>query len=507
MLCLQFPKTTRSALILFFVSAVLFVSLTGCPTPGAGPSTTGTGEIIGHARFAGALNSSGILISADSVDSKGKTLAVTRAIKTRSVAGSKSLAGQTTTDASGAYSLTGLAAGTYTIYASSQNSVEKAVRTGVTVVAGKDVTATDLNLTPTGQISGVATLNGASSGNLGIVVFVAGTSFAAMTDDTGAYTISSVPAATGYTLVGSMNGYNSMETSVDVAAGATTSAPTMNLTIPVPTPTTGSVTGTAELNGAMSGNTGIFVYLAESPYITMTSSDSGAFSITGVAPGTYIAVASMVGYGTVSVQSVTVSAGNATNVGIMNLVSAPNGFRFTPWNQQMSAIVAGNGILVAVGNGAMNSSDGVTWTNDSSAPTNGTCVTYANGVFIAGDDSGYVYQRNSSSAGSSTWSNGISVSSSQISSIAYGTPSGVGTLVAVDSNGNASYSTNNGASWTTVATGAANLLWCHIRLKWFCCGRGRLDCDKYQREQLDSDLERGSRLCVRCVMAPADMWP
>ena len=310
-------STSRQFSVTFWIF-ILLVSLTGCPNPGGG-SVALTGEIDGHARFTGQTNHGGIIISADSVDSSGKTMAIKQAIATHGVA-SRMLAAQVTTDASGTYALTGLSAGTYTIYASSQSSLEKAVTTGVTVVAGKTVTAADMNLTPTGSIQGQVTINGASAGTLGIMVYIAGTSYSAMTDTTGAFTMSSVPAATGYTLIASLQGYNSATTSVDVAAGTTPSVVAMNLTTIVPSPTTGTVSGTATLNGATTGNTGIFVYLTGTSYITMTTNSSGVFTITGVAPGTYTLVASMVGYTPASpAGSVLVTAGGAINVGTLNL--------------------------------------------------------------------------------------------------------------------------------------------------------------------------------------------
>jgi len=72
---------------------------------------------------------SGIIIGAESVDGAGRTIAVRQAIAKGTV-GSRAIAAQATTDASGAYALTGLAAGTYTVYASSRDSLEKAVATG-----------------------------------------------------------------------------------------------------------------------------------------------------------------------------------------------------------------------------------------------------------------------------------------------------------------------------------------------------------------------------------------
>jgi len=286
------------------------------------PITPTTGGIVGHALFSGESDNSGITMSAESVDGSGKTLAVKQTFS-MGIMTARAVAALCTTDANGAYSLTGLAAGTYTVYASSQNSLEKAVTTGVTVVAGKDVTAADLNLTPTGQISGKATLNGAASGNLGIVVYIAGTSYSAMTDDSGGYTISAVPASTGYVLVASTGnqGYDAAISTVNVTAGSiTVPDPPLKLLPHVVVATTGSVSGTAHLNGAATGNTGIIVFLSGSSYITITG-DSGSFSLAGVAPGSYTLVASKDTY-VQQTSNITVTAGSAANAGTLNLASS-----------------------------------------------------------------------------------------------------------------------------------------------------------------------------------------
>ena len=147
----------------------------------------------------------------------------------RSIA-SREVVAQTTTDATGNYTLTKVPVGNYTIYASSQNSLEQAVYIGVTVAAKDTVTVSDLDLTATGSISGTATFGGALTGNLGIIVYVAGTSYCAITQDNGAYIISGVPVGTGYTLVASAPGYaNSTPQTVSVSTGTTTTATAISL--------------------------------------------------------------------------------------------------------------------------------------------------------------------------------------------------------------------------------------------------------------------------------------
>jgi hypothetical protein len=189
--------------------------LVSCQQPASSSGTT-TGSISGHAYFSNQSDHTGIVITAESTSS-GKT-AYVLSLEGKSTGLAKTIAAQATTTSSGSYSLGDLAAGTYTVYASSKNSLEKAVTTSVTVTAGKDTTASDLDLTPTGSISGTATIGGA--GALGITVYIAGTSYAAITDTSGAYTISSVPVGSSYTLYAEKGDYTANAT-VTVTEGTT----------------------------------------------------------------------------------------------------------------------------------------------------------------------------------------------------------------------------------------------------------------------------------------------
>lgn len=186
-----------------------------------------TGDIIGYAYFINNEDNSGITITAEKVAGI-TTASVKKSIIDRRLS-PKAIAAQTTTDAYGYFELNGLEVGMYTIYASSMDSLEKAITTNVEVIAGEKSIADDLNLTPTGSISGKATLDGAGSGNLGIIVFIAGTSYMAMTDDAGDYTINYVPSGTDYTLVASMEGYDDASTGVSVTAWQITTADTLDL--------------------------------------------------------------------------------------------------------------------------------------------------------------------------------------------------------------------------------------------------------------------------------------
>ena len=66
------------------------------------------------------------------------------------------------------YYFRNLEPGIYTIYASSNDSVEKAVSTNVVVKGEDTVTADDLRLTATGSISGNVIMDESKTGNLGL---------------------------------------------------------------------------------------------------------------------------------------------------------------------------------------------------------------------------------------------------------------------------------------------------------------------------------------------------
>ncbi len=136
---------------------------------------------------------------------------------------------QIKTDRDGQYTFTDVVPGIYTIYASMQNSTEKAVSTNIQVKADDTVTAETLKLTATGNISGIVTLDAASSGNLGFFVFVAGTGYLAITDDAGSFKISDLPAGKEYQLVIMKGNYTVAWTKITVNASETVNAGSKNI--------------------------------------------------------------------------------------------------------------------------------------------------------------------------------------------------------------------------------------------------------------------------------------
>ncbi|WP_298534307.1 leucine-rich repeat protein [uncultured Treponema sp.] len=189
-----------------------------------GSKSTATGKISGKVTFQNAAESSGIMVTLDKTDGL-RTVAVSSSVSARSIVNSaRTLVGNAVTTSDGSYLFENLEQGTYTVYASSSNSTEKAVCTNVVVRANETSIADTLRLTATGNISGRITIDGNDSGNTGFLVFVAGTSYMAMTDNYGNYTISSVPAGSWYQVVATKNGiiYN-LNSEVFVNANESTS--------------------------------------------------------------------------------------------------------------------------------------------------------------------------------------------------------------------------------------------------------------------------------------------
>ena len=165
----------------------------------------------------------GILVTLDKTDGL-RTEAVNDISAGRSIESSeRSLAGTVTTSSDGSYTFNNLAPGTYTVYATSTYSNTKAVCPNIVVRAGETTDAEELSLTATGSIAGTITIDEASSGNMGFVVFVAGTSYLAITDDAGKYMINDIPAGNSYMVVATKDGViHLLSTSVSVGANETT---------------------------------------------------------------------------------------------------------------------------------------------------------------------------------------------------------------------------------------------------------------------------------------------
>ena len=211
-----------SAKLLACTAALAALVLASCTVSA---DTSPRGKISGTVTYSNVAEEShgGIIVTLDRTDGL-RTARVEGASQDRSAAETnRSVAAKTVTAADGTYRFERLEAGTYTVYASSSFSTEKAVCTNVVVRSAETTLAEALNLTATGSISGTVTVDGSDIENTGFLVFVAGTSYMAVTDAGGNYTISGVPAGSGYMVVAQRNGViHSLCTDITVSAGETT---------------------------------------------------------------------------------------------------------------------------------------------------------------------------------------------------------------------------------------------------------------------------------------------
>ena len=190
-----------------------------------------TGSISGKVLYSNLDEShnAGIIVTLDKTDGL-RTVAVMQSAVSRSIdASARTILANSVTKDDGSYLFENLEPGTYTVYAASSYSKERAVCTNVVVRSTEETVADVMTLTATGSITGIITLDEGTSGNTGFLVFIAGTSYMAITDDAGNYTISDVPAGTGYQLVAIKNNVILLlENDVVVNANSTTAIGTDN---------------------------------------------------------------------------------------------------------------------------------------------------------------------------------------------------------------------------------------------------------------------------------------
>ena len=188
------------------------------------PEVTATGKISGTVKQNGIedCNRSGIILTLEKTDGLSTQTAIQTAALPSCV-----------TPFDGSFLFENLEPGIYTVYALSPKSSPslKAVCTNVVVRAAETTVAETLKLTATGSIKGKITLDNSLTGNTGFLVFVAGTSYMAMTDDAGNYTISGVPAGEGYLVVATKNGViHNLSSNITVTANGSTSMINNNFT-------------------------------------------------------------------------------------------------------------------------------------------------------------------------------------------------------------------------------------------------------------------------------------
>ena len=204
-------KRNSYSVICIWITVLILFCVISCTDFTMGSSLTldtiATGRISGKVVYSDRdeLANEGIVVTLDKTDGlrTGSVLDLSESGSLKRA--SRKAAGSTLTSSNGSYLFDNLEDGVYTIYACSPNSNESAVCKNVVVRSAGTTIAENLNLSATGSISGRITLNMENTGNAGFLVFIAGTSYMAMTDDYGNYNISGVPAGDGYMIVAMKN--------------------------------------------------------------------------------------------------------------------------------------------------------------------------------------------------------------------------------------------------------------------------------------------------------------
>ena len=160
------------------------------------------GKIQGNVLYTNGIDHSGIILTLDKTDGL-------QAFSNED--GSRAVVAMSISDEKGSFSFFNLEPGTYTVYASSNDSVEKAIAANVVVKENETVVIEDMYLTATGSISGYVIVDGNETGNMGFLVFLGGTSFVSVTDDAGYYCLTGIPAGEDYQLVISKGNFTSKD--------------------------------------------------------------------------------------------------------------------------------------------------------------------------------------------------------------------------------------------------------------------------------------------------------
>lgn len=233
---------------------------------------------------------------------------VTDSVTTAALAGAtvSYSGGSATTNSSGAYTLTGVSAGTYTVTASVTGFTSGSA--SVTVTAGANATKNFGLLATHGFISGKVTDAQTTASITGATVTCTCAGSGVITDASGSYSFTNVSPGGPYSMVFSATGYVSQTiNNVGVIAGHVT---TENVALVQPP---GGITGTVTDATAIGSPTlaGVRVTCACQSGDAITNG-LGTYSFTNVAPGSYALTFSESGFVTQTITGVGVISGTTT---------------------------------------------------------------------------------------------------------------------------------------------------------------------------------------------------
>ena len=219
------------------VCVCMAVAIIGCPEPNNeqdNPNVPNNpnnekSNISGKVSFANPASSGIITLYLEKTDGfHSGTTAVQNNNTSRKIGGTG--AKTTTAKADGSYTFNNIDEGIYTIYAASEDEAEQAVLINIPVVKDTLTTTNPMILKPVGSIKGRIVLDSSNNVNLGFTVFIAGTSYMAMTNQAGNFEISNVPEGESYEIAVVRGNYATIWTIASVESGVATDIEKFNVT-------------------------------------------------------------------------------------------------------------------------------------------------------------------------------------------------------------------------------------------------------------------------------------
>jgi Carboxypeptidase regulatory-like domain len=223
--------------------------------------------------------------------------------------------GNTTTDASGNYSFTGLAAGDYTVTPSLAGFVFNPVSDVVTV-SGAAVIGN--NFAETASAAATSIVSGTASGAVAqnVLINLSGLNTGSvLTDSSGNYSFSGL-AAGRYAVTPSLAGFIFSPVSIVVTTTSGINAPGINFTATANASSASSISGT--VSGVVVQN--VTISLSGTNTGSALTDENGKFSFTGLAAGNYTVTPSLAGHA-FSPASSTVTTTSGTDVTVSNFTS------------------------------------------------------------------------------------------------------------------------------------------------------------------------------------------
>jgi len=200
----------------------------------------------------------------------------------------------TNTNNQGFYRFDNVPEGEYTLQAENPDTRQRAVITRLVVSAVKGaVTTQNAELQPTSDLAGKITVSGYTGSLAGGRVYLAGTSFLALTDTAGNFRIAYVPTGTTFSLMADFNGaVLTTPITIQAVAGSSAGSPELPADLilvkpTLPTIPTGTITGTVTRNPRAAGDTddaGTLVSLTQDgKLVTFTETNSaGVYAFAGI---------------------------------------------------------------------------------------------------------------------------------------------------------------------------------------------------------------------------------